>query len=122
MSLAQSMPLPETPAFEMPSRRYQLCLLHSLVTIVLCYQLVFSSEGNLPAVWKHFIALGMLSTIFLLFLLPVHLWSATWLTSMLVLGDTCITTLVIYLAGHASSNLYMTLLFNHFDCGLCSFI
>ncbi len=95
-------------SFEMPSRRYQLCLLHSLVSIVLCYQLVFSSGGEIGSVWKNLIAVGMLGTILVLFQLPVRLWSATWLTGALVLGDTFITSLVIYLAGHASSNLYMT--------------
>ena len=88
--------------------RYQLVLLHSLVTIVLCYQLLFSTDALLPVEALELIALGLIGSIAGLFLLPTHVWTAKWLASALVMGDTVVTTAIIYLSGNASSNLYVT--------------
>src|SRR5438105_860907 len=90
------------------SNRYQLVLLHTLVTIVLCYQLLFSRDALLSFEIRQLIALGLIGTIGGLILLPAHLWTARWLAGALVMGDTLVTTVIIYLSGHASSNLYVT--------------
>ena len=88
--------------------RYQLVLLHILVTIVLCYQLLFSRDALLSFELRQLVALGLIGSIVGLILLPAHLWAARWLAGALVMGDTIVTTAIIYLSGHASSNLYVT--------------
>lgn len=88
--------------------RYHLVLLHSLVAIVLAYQLLFSSEALLPIEALQLIALGLIGSIVGLILLPAHIWAAKWLAGALVMGDTVVTTAMIYLSGNASSNLYVT--------------
>ena len=61
--------------------RYQLVLLHTLVTIVLCYQLLFSRDALLSFELRQLVALGLIGSIvglLLLFLLrpeeaqPLH--------------------------------------------------
>ncbi|MGH7204675.1 MAG: ATP-binding protein [Nitrospiraceae bacterium] len=88
--------------------RYQLVLLHSLVAIVLCYQLLFSRDALLPVEALQLIALGLIGSIVGLVLLPTHIWTSKWVASALVMGDTVVTTAIIYLSGNASSSLYVT--------------
>ncbi len=87
--------------------RYQLILLHTLVTIVLCYQLLFSKDPLLPSTVLDLVALALIGTIIGLSVLPRSLWATRWLVWALVLFDTGITTVAIYLSGHASSNFYV---------------
>lgn len=87
--------------------RYQLILLHTLVTIVLCYQLLFSKDPLLPSTVLDLVALVLIGTIIGLSVLPPSLWATQWLVWALVLFDTGITTVAIYLSGHASANFYV---------------
>jgi PAS domain S-box-containing protein len=87
--------------------RYQLILLHTLVTIVLCYQLLFSKDPLLPFTVLDLVALALIGTIIGLSVLPRSLWATRWLVWALVLFDTGITTAAIYLSGHASANFYV---------------
>ncbi|MEW6245132.1 MAG: ATP-binding protein [Nitrospirota bacterium] len=87
--------------------RYQLILLHTLVTIVLCYQLLFSKDPLLHSTVLDLVALALIGTIIGLSVLPRSLWATRWLVWALVLFDTGITTVAIYLSGHASSNFYV---------------
>jgi hypothetical protein len=87
--------------------RYQLILLHTLVTIVLCYQLLFSKDPLLPFTVLDLVALTLIGTIIGLSVLPRSLWATRWLVWALVLFDTGITTVAIYLSGHASANFYV---------------
>lgn len=88
--------------------RLQFILLQTLVTIVLCYQLLFSAETVVSAEIKQFIILGLLLFIAGVMLLPARLWESGWPVVGLVLGDTAITTAIIYLSGNAGSSLYLT--------------
>jgi two-component system cell cycle sensor histidine kinase/response regulator CckA len=90
--------------------RYHLILLHSLVTIVLCYQLLFSKSSHLPALVLDLITVGLLATIAALALVPIRLLGARWFVPVLVIADTGLTIASIYLSGNASSNLYVTFL------------
>ncbi|MGQ0811835.1 MAG: two-component system sensor histidine kinase NtrB, partial [Nitrospiraceae bacterium] len=100
-------PLPYlTSTDESPA--YQFILLHSLVTIVLCYQLLFSLDGLLSVGASQLVVLALLATIAGLAQLPIRLWFTRWFVGALVLGDTAITTFIIHLSGAASSNLYVT--------------
>ncbi len=95
------------PVSPIGSTRRQLILLHALVTIVLCYQLLFSKDPLLPSVALELIALTLIGTIVGLGLLPAGLWASRWLVWALVLFNTGITTVTIYLSGHGSANFYV---------------
>lgn len=88
--------------------RLQFILLQTLVTIVLCYQLLFSAETVVSTEVKEFIILGLLLFIAGVMFLPARLWENGWPVVGLVLGDTAITTVIIYLSGNAESSLYLT--------------
>lgn len=88
--------------------RLQFILLQTLVTIVLCYQLLFSAETVVSTEAKEFIVLGLLLFIAGVMFLPARLWESGWPVVGLVLGDTAITTVIIYLSGNAGSSLYLT--------------
>jgi len=88
--------------------RLQFTLLQTLVTIVLCYQLLFSAETVVSTEVKEFIILGLLVFMAGVMFLPARLWENGWPVVGLVLGDTAITTAIIYLSGNAGSSLYLT--------------
>jgi diguanylate cyclase (GGDEF)-like protein len=88
--------------------RLQFVLLQTLVTIVLCYQVLFSQESFLSSEVKEFIILGLLLFIAGVMFLPARLWESGWPIVGLVLGDTAMTTAIIYLSGNAGSSLYLT--------------
>jgi diguanylate cyclase (GGDEF)-like protein len=88
--------------------RLQFILLQTLVTIVLCYQLLFSQESFVSSEVKELIILGLLLFIAGVMFLPARMWESGWPVVGLVLGDTAITTAIIYLSGTAGSSLYLT--------------
>jgi hypothetical protein len=88
--------------------RFRFVLLQTLVTIVLSYQLLFSRETDLPADARQLIIVGLLLVIMILMLLPARVLDRNWFTGALVVGDTALTTAIIYLSGNASSDLYIT--------------
>ena len=88
--------------------RFRLVLLQTLVTIVLSYQLLFSREADLPADARQLITAGLLLVITVLMALPARVLDRNWVTGTLVVGDTALTTAIIYLSGNASSDLYIT--------------
>jgi diguanylate cyclase (GGDEF)-like protein len=94
-------------SFAGTSGRLQFILLQTLVTIVLCYQLLFSRESVVSSEVKEFIVLGLLLFIAGMMVLPARMWGRSWPVVALVLGDTAITTAIIYLSGNAGSSLYL---------------
>jgi len=94
-------------SFAGTSGRLQFILLQTLVTIVLCYQLLFSRESVVSSEVKEFIVLGLLLFIAGMMFLPARMWGRSWPVVALVLGDTAITTAIIYLSGNAGSSLYL---------------
>ncbi len=98
---------PREPVSRDQATRSQFLILQSVFAIVLCYQFLFSlNELEAPA--QAALVLGMLLTIPALMAAPVRLWNAEWFTASLVLTDTVITTVVIYLSGGAGSEMYLT--------------
>ncbi len=88
--------------------RLGFILLQTLVTIVLCYELLFSGDAVLPSDYQQpLVAVLMLINAILMFL-PARVLEADWFTGTLVVGDTGLTTAIIYLSGNASSDLYIT--------------
>ncbi len=90
------------------ANRYLILILHTLVTIVLSYQLVFTAASLLSAVPRELIVSGLLGSTLVLALLPDRAWGTKWLAGALVIVDTLATSLILYLSGNASSNLYLT--------------
>lgn len=88
--------------------RFRFVLLQTLVTIVLSYQLLFSRETDLPTDARQLITAVLLLVITVLMALPARLLERNWFTGALVVGDTALTTAIIYLSGNASSDLYIT--------------
>lgn len=88
--------------------RFRFILLQTLVTIVLSYQLLFSREADLPTDERQFLVAVLLLIITILMFLPARVLERNWFTGALVVGDTALTTLIIYLSGNASSDLYVT--------------
>src|SRR5213594_1198515 len=90
------------------TNRSQLILLQILITIVLCYELLFSKSALISFEVQEILVLGLLLLIGGLMLLPVRLWEAHWLIGAVVISDTVLTTSIIYLSGNAASDLYLT--------------
>ena len=88
--------------------RFRFILLQTLVTIVLSYQLLFSRETDLPTDERQFLVAVLLMIITILMFLPARVLERNWFTGTLVIGDTALTTAIIYLSGNASSDLYIT--------------
>jgi len=88
--------------------RFRFILLQTLVTIVLAYQLLFSRETDLPTDERQFLVALLLLVITILMVLPLRVLERNWFTGTLVVGDTALTTFIIYLSGNANSNLYVT--------------
>jgi signal transduction histidine kinase/CheY-like chemotaxis protein len=88
--------------------RSQLILLQVLITVVLCYQLLFSKEALIGFQAKEIIIVGLALLLGCLVLIPARLWVAHWLIGTVVISDTVVTTFIIYLSGNAASDLYLT--------------
>jgi len=88
--------------------RFRFILLQALVTIVLSYQVLFSQDTTLPTDERQILIAWLLLTITVLMVLPRRVLDRHWFTGALVVGDTALTTLIIYLSGNASSDLYIT--------------
>jgi hypothetical protein len=91
-----------------PSGRGGMVLLQTLVTIVLSYQLLFSQGALVTDEARQFLVLGMLLVIAGLIVLPVRVVETRWFVGALVVADTAVTSVVIYLSGNASSDLFIT--------------
>jgi diguanylate cyclase (GGDEF)-like protein len=88
--------------------RYNFLQLQALVTVVLSYQLLFSPAPILTGDTQILAALlGLMLLCGCLIVLPAWMVGASWFPGALALGDTAITTALIYLSGNASSDLYL---------------
>jgi len=88
--------------------RFRFILLQTLVTIVLSYQVLFSRGTDLPTDERQLLVAVLLLIITVLMFLPARVLERNWFTGTLVVGDTALTTVIIYLSGNASSDLYIT--------------
>jgi signal transduction histidine kinase/CheY-like chemotaxis protein len=104
----RALSVPRTGGTISATNRSQLILLQILITVVLCYQLLFSREALISFEAQEFIILGLLMLIAGLMVLPERLWEAHWLIGVVVISDTVLTTAIIYLSGNAASDLYLT--------------
>ncbi len=91
-----------------PPTHSLLALLQALVTIGLSYQLLYSGDALLTVEARELVILGLLMIVAGLWVLPTRLWRNHWFVGMLVVGDTALTTAILYLSGNVSSDLYLT--------------
>jgi hypothetical protein len=82
--------------------RSQLLQLQALVTVVLSYQLLFSTDSLIGEEPQR------IAILILMIVLPDSLLLAEWFPGALALTDTFITTVLVYLSGNGSSELYLT--------------
>ncbi len=88
--------------------RSKFLQLQALVTIVLSYQMLFGSQVHVLADVQMAVILGLLLTCVTVMVIPPGWIEAGWFPGILALGDTAITTGLIYVSGNASSDLYLT--------------
>lgn len=90
------------------SNRSQFLLLQTIVVIVLSYELLFSFNTLLSSTVQALVVVGLLLSVPSLMLVPTHVWEASWFIGALIIGDTAITSSIIYLSGDVGSDLYLT--------------
>ena len=88
-----------------PSSRY--LLLQGLVSIILSYELIFSSDSAISLLTCNALVAGLWLCVAALAMLPESVLTATWFSAGLVAVDTMLVTAVIYLSGNARSDLYI---------------
>lgn len=81
--------------------------LQALVSVVLSYQLLFSSDALITREMELVSILGMLSLCGLLIVLPSRFIGADWFPGALAIVDTVATSALIYVSGNAGSDLYL---------------
>ena len=87
--------------------RAQVVILQSLVSIVLSYQVLCTSETILARPVQEILVLGLLSLIGAAFLLPLQFVESRAFTIILLLIDTAVTSSIIYATEQLGSDLYL---------------
>jgi diguanylate cyclase (GGDEF)-like protein len=88
--------------------RSQLIQLQTLVTVVLSYQLLFGPDALLSSEAQRVTLLLLMMICGSLIVLPDWMIGTSWFPATLALIDTGVTTVLVYLSGNASSDLYLT--------------
>ena len=87
--------------------RGRYVVLQALVGVMLGYQLLFGPEPIVSRVTSEFIVGGLLVLIGCLLAVPSSMLQAVWFSGILIAVDTALVTGVMYLSGHARSELYL---------------
>ena len=87
--------------------RGRYVVLQALVGVMLGYQLLFGPEPIVSRVTSEFIVGGLLVLIGCLLAVPSSMLQAAWFSGILIAVDTALVTGVMYLSGHARSELYL---------------
>jgi len=107
-SQIQSWQMPTGTASTASSQRYQLLLLHTLVSVSLSYQLLFSQEPLVTFEVLEYLVLGLAMSVGALMAVPARYWGTGWLVGTVVVADTLLTSTIIFLSGNAGNDLYLT--------------
>ncbi len=83
-------------------------LLHLLIAVVLSYQLLFSHQPLVGFETQQYAVLLLAASVVALWFLPLSVWRGGWLVSGIVLLDTMLTSVFIFMSGNAGSDLYLT--------------
>jgi len=87
--------------------RGRYVVLQALVGIMLGYQLLFGPEPIVSRLTSEFIVGGLIVLIGCLLAVPAWMLQAGWFSGILIAVDTALVTGVMYLSGHARSELYL---------------
>ncbi|HZH49393.1 MAG TPA: ATP-binding protein [Nitrospira sp.] len=82
--------------------------MQSLVGIMLGYQLLFGPEPVVTRVTSELIVGGLMLLIGFLLVVPSFMLQAAWFSGTLITIDTALVTGIMYLSGHARSELYLS--------------
>ncbi|HEV2172529.1 MAG TPA: hypothetical protein VGR71_03130, partial [Nitrospira sp.] len=82
--------------------------MQSLVGIMLGYQLLFGPEPVVTRVTSELIVGGLMLLIGFLLAVPSSMLQAAWFSGTLITIDTALVTGIMYLSGHARSELYLS--------------
>lgn len=88
--------------------RSRFIFLQALVNIILSYELLFGDHSLLAPVTQEILALGIWILTLPLLRLPRRVFKEPWFPTAMLVSDTVLTTVAIYLSGNASSHLYLT--------------
>jgi len=88
--------------------RARYVILQSLVGIMLGYQLLFGPEPVVTRVTSELIVGGLMLLIGFLLAVPSSMLQAAWFSGTLITIDTALVTGIMYLSGHARSELYLS--------------
>ncbi|HET7439431.1 MAG TPA: ATP-binding protein [Nitrospira sp.] len=88
--------------------RPRYVILQSLVGIMLGYQLWFGPEPVVTRVTSELIVGGLMLLIGFLLVVPSFMLQAAWFSGTLITIDTALVTGIMYLSGHARSELYLS--------------
>ncbi|HEY7128651.1 MAG TPA: ATP-binding protein [Nitrospira sp.] len=87
--------------------RGRYVVLQALVGVMLGYQLLFGPEPIVSRVASEFIVGGLILLIGCLVAVPSFVLQAAWFSGALITVDTALVTGIMYLSGHARSELYL---------------
>ena len=87
--------------------RGRYVVLQALVGVMLGYQLLFGPEPIVSRVTSEFIVGGLVVLIGCLLAVPSSMLQAAWFSGTLITVDTVLVTGIMYLSGHARSELYL---------------
>ena len=111
--MPNSLPVPETLQTSLIEddagavSRGRYVVLQALVGIMLAYQLLFGPEPVVSRVTSEFIVGGLIVLIGCLLAVPSSILQAAWFSGTLISVDTALVTGIMYLSGHARSELYL---------------
>lgn len=88
--------------------RPRYVILQLLVGIMLGYQLWFGPEPVVTRVTSELIVGGLMLLIGFLLVVPTSMLQAAWFSGTLITIDTALVTGIMYLSGHARSELYLS--------------
>lgn len=87
--------------------RFRYSILQSLVGVMLGYQLLFGPEPVVTRLTSELIIGGLIGLIGCLLAVPSSVLQASWFSEILIVVDTALVTGIMYLSGHARSELYL---------------